>query len=295
MCELLGMNCNVPTDIVFSFRGFARRGGGTAPHADGWGISFYEGKAARIFREPTACVDSRLAEYVRDTSIKTCMAVAHIRKKTRGNVKLANTHPFQRELWGRTWTFAHNGKVHGVFALPLGRFRPVGTTDSEHAFCWLLDQIATRFDDYPKEPSKIWKLIAELGATISEFGTFNLLLTDGTFLYARCHTKLHHIVRKHPFAQATLSDEDFTIDFSDHTTPRDRVAVIATEPLTKNEVWVRGEPGTLWVFSAGALRATLTSPLLNKGTNHGDHRRSEKPRNRQREGARRGRTDRRQA
>jgi predicted glutamine amidotransferase len=43
------MNCNVPTDIVFSFAGFCRRGGGTGPHQDGWGIAFYEGKGARLF------------------------------------------------------------------------------------------------------------------------------------------------------------------------------------------------------------------------------------------------------
>ena len=31
MCELLGMECNVPTDIVFSFTGFALRGGKLSP------------------------------------------------------------------------------------------------------------------------------------------------------------------------------------------------------------------------------------------------------------------------
>ena len=29
MCQLLGMNCNVPTDVTFSFTGFAQRGGKT--------------------------------------------------------------------------------------------------------------------------------------------------------------------------------------------------------------------------------------------------------------------------
>ena len=36
------MNCNVPTDIVFSFTGFAHRGGRTDTHHDGWGIAFFE-------------------------------------------------------------------------------------------------------------------------------------------------------------------------------------------------------------------------------------------------------------
>ena len=51
MCELLGMNCNVPTDIVFSFAGFRQRGGRTGPHQDGWGIAFYEGRGARVFHD----------------------------------------------------------------------------------------------------------------------------------------------------------------------------------------------------------------------------------------------------
>ena len=39
MCQLLGMNCNVPTDICFSFAGFRARGGLTDHHRDGWGIT----------------------------------------------------------------------------------------------------------------------------------------------------------------------------------------------------------------------------------------------------------------
>ena len=41
MCQLLGMNCNVPTDICFSFAGFRARGGLTDHHRDGWGIAFF--------------------------------------------------------------------------------------------------------------------------------------------------------------------------------------------------------------------------------------------------------------
>ena len=32
-------------------------------------------------------------------------------------------------------------------------------------------------------------------------------------------------------------DEDMTVDFSEVTTPDDRVALIATKPLTDNETW----------------------------------------------------------
>src|SRR6185295_8716906 len=138
MCELLGMECNVPTDITFSFHALSGRGGKHGPHADGWGLALYEGRVARVFLETAAAADSPLAKFVREHPIKTLLAIAHVRRKTRGGVSLANTHPFVRELWGRHFVFAHNGTVPGARALKLGRFKPLGRTDSEHAFCALL-------------------------------------------------------------------------------------------------------------------------------------------------------------
>jgi predicted glutamine amidotransferase len=138
MCELLGMECNVPTDIVFSFSGLSLRGGAKGGHSDGWGLALYDGRRARVCLEPAAAATSPLARHVRDNPIKTLLAVAHVRRKTRGRVCLADTHPFQRELWGRCLVFAHNGTVRSARDLPLGRFRPIGSTDSEHAFCAML-------------------------------------------------------------------------------------------------------------------------------------------------------------
>ena len=87
----------------------------------------------------------------------------------------------------------------------------------------------------------------------------NFLLGDGTQLFARCATKLCFIVRKAPFKTATLSDDDLAVDFSTVTTPRDRVAVVATAPLTRDEEWTIGRPGEMWVFRRGKLVATLAS------------------------------------
>src|SRR5579859_5956134 len=162
MCELLGMECNVPTDIVFSFTGLALRGGAKGPHADGWGLALYEGLAARTFLEPTAAADSPLARYVRENPIKTLLAVAHVRKRTRGRVSLANTHRCVRELWGRHFVFAHNGTVRDVRRHKLGRFHPIGETDSEHAFCALLSRLDEKFAEYPGE--RMWKAVARIAS-----------------------------------------------------------------------------------------------------------------------------------
>ncbi len=259
MCELLGMECNVPTDIVFSFSGLALRGGAKGPHADGWGLALYDGNAVRTFLEPTPACHSALATYVRQNPIKTLLAIAHVRRKTRGEVSLANTHPFTRELWGRTLTFAHNGTVKGVRKFRLDRFRPIGNTDSEYAFCVVLEGLHERFKTYPRKRRELWDAVAELGGKLGGNGTFNFLLGDGTHLFARCATKLAYIIRKAPFKQATLADDDLSVDFAEVTTPNDRVAVVATVPLTRDEQWTHGEPGNLWVFSGGELRATLPS------------------------------------
>ncbi len=86
MCELLGMSANVPTDICFSFTGLVQRGGGTGPHKDGWGITFYEGKGCRTFKDPQPSFQSPIAKLVQDYPIKSCSVVAHIRQANRGRV-----------------------------------------------------------------------------------------------------------------------------------------------------------------------------------------------------------------
>ena len=258
MCELLGMECNVPTDIVFSFSGLALRGGARGPHADGWGLALYEGRAVRTFLEPAAAANSSLAAYIRQNPIKTLLAIAHVRKRTRGPVNLANTHPFVRELWGRHFTFAHNGTVRGARKLLVGgRFRPIGTTDSEAAFCVLMNRLERAFPKGYPSRALLAEAIAEAGHEIGQRGTFNFLLGDGQHLFARCATKLCYIIRKAPFAKATLADDDIEVDFSRVTTPRDRVAVVATAPLTRDEAWTRGQPGELWVFHKGRLVDTV--------------------------------------
>ena len=60
---------------------------------------------------------------------------------------------------------------------------------------------------------------------------------------------------KNLLASARLADEDLSINFADCTTPTDRVAVIATQPLTRDEQWTAFEPGQLKVFVDGALQA----------------------------------------
>jgi glutamine amidotransferase len=255
MCQLLAMNCNVPTDIVFSFTGFAHRGGRTDTHHDGWGIAFFEGAGVRHFVDHQAAIASPIAELIKHYPIKSLNVIAHIRKATQGQVALENCHPFVREMWGRYWVFAHNGDLKGFEPVLDGPYRPVGNTDSERAFCFLLQQLRDRFGDVSPALPVLRAAIADLVAVIARHGTFNMMLSDGTALFAHCSTKLCYVVRQYPFAAACLADEDLSVDFSQVTTPNDRVAIIVTTPLTTNETWTEFAPGELKVFVDGLPQA----------------------------------------
>ncbi len=252
MCQLLGMSCNVPTDICFSFFGFSARGGGTDVHADGWGIAFFEGRGCRLFHDSDPARTSAVAELVRRHPIRSMSVIAHIRKATQGRVALENCHPFRRELWGRYWAFAHNGNLEGLEPPRGAVFRPVGDTDSEAAFCLILEELWRRFPEAQPPLPALRAALHEVTGRLAALGPFNYLLSDGEHLFARCATRLCYLVREAPFGAARLLDEDVTVDFGACTTPKDRVAVIATAPLTSNEEWTALEPGQLLVFREGA-------------------------------------------
>ncbi|MBD1555992.1 class II glutamine amidotransferase [Vibrio sp. S9_S30] len=251
MCELLGMSANVPTDICFSFTGLMQRGGNTGPHRDGWGITFYEGKGFRTFKDPNPSCQSKIAELVQNYPIKSKAVISHIRQANRGGVNLENTHPFTRELWGRYWTFAHNGQLSGYDKLKTGFIRPVGQTDSELSFCWLLNRLQERYPEPPQDMVGMFRFVAECCDELRKLGVFNMLLSDGEYVMTYCTNHLYWITRRAPFGKASLIDEDVTIDFQKETTPNDIVSVIATQPLTDNEAWHRMKPGEFNIFHFG--------------------------------------------
>jgi predicted glutamine amidotransferase len=253
MCQLFALNCAAPTAATFSFTGFAARGGLTDHHADGWGIGFFEDKACRLLTDPGASAHSPLAQWVTRSPIKSLNTIAHIRKATRGRVLLENCHPFLRELWGRHWLFAHNGDLEHYAPTTGGVYAPVGETDSEAAFCALLETLRQRFGQSEPTSERLFDALAEIVGEIGRHGVFNFMLSNGRVLYTHCSTHLYYLQRAWPFSRAHLIDADVSIDFANHMSPEDAVAVIATSPLTDDEPWTRFEPGTLAVFQHGKL------------------------------------------
>lgn len=256
MCELLAMSANVPTDICFSFSGLMQRGGNTGPHKDGWGVTFYEGKGCRSFKDPMPSAKSPIAKLVTEYPIKSEAVLCHIRQANSGDICLENTHPFTRQMWGKNWTYAHNGQIKDFEKqLPVKHHIPVGSTDSEHAFCWILDQLHFKFGTQEPDPTVLFTFIAQLSKEVNNLGVFNIIISDGGCLFAHCSNNLHWITRRAPFGQASLIDAEMAVNFSDETTPNDIVTIIATRPLTNNETWHKMLAGQWQLFYLGELIA----------------------------------------
>ena len=120
---------------------------------------------------------------------KSEIVISHIRRANRGRVALENTHPFMREMWGQNWVFAHNGQLRGIKKLSLGAYRPIGGTDSEFAFCWMLGKLRERWSNAPSDRA-LHRAIEELSLQIGQHGVFNMLLSNGRSLYCFRSTNL---------------------------------------------------------------------------------------------------------
>lgn len=254
MCELFALNSHLPAAATFSLKGFAARGGRTADHVDGWGVAFHDGERCDVVVEDSPAAHSELARHYGQHAIAARNILAHVRKATQGVRAVQNCHPFRREWAGRSWVFAHNGDLKDFHPTLQGSFAPAGQTDSERAFCWLLQRLQQRFGDQLPDWDELATTLTPWLHEIAEHGRFNVLLTDGRALLAHASTRLHWLQRRPPFGHVSLRDGDLSLDLDTLNGPDDRMVLVATEPLTHAEPWQAFEAGEVRVFEAGDCR-----------------------------------------
>lgn len=85
--------------------------------------------------------------------------------------------------------FAHNGwlpDIHRSLQLGLGHYCPVGETDSEHAFCALLERMLKVWRTGNAIPPLEHRLsvVVEFAAELRTLGPANFLYSDGDTLFA---------------------------------------------------------------------------------------------------------------
>jgi glutamine amidotransferase len=260
MCELMALSFARPVSADFSIRAFAAR---DQENADGWGLAWYPDRSLVLVKEPLRWSSSEYTRFLESyPRLRARIYIAHVRHGTTGGHPThADTHPFARELGGREWCFAHNGTLLGCERLPLGRFHPIGRTDSEHVYCHLLDEVSRRPNRLETTPE--WKWLHDKLADLNRLGKLNALLTDGRRLFcyhdAAGYKGLNfRPVHLHDRETRHFEDPTMQVDLRGPTAVNRGVAV-ATCPLTATG-WRTFQPGELLVMEEGCVRFSSHRP-----------------------------------
>jgi predicted glutamine amidotransferase len=275
MCELFAMSALHPTTVSLSLEEFSRHGGLTGPHKDGWGIAWYEQNDIRLVKETYPAAESACVNFIRRHPFVSPLALSHVRKATRGLVATRNCQPFVRELGGTWHCFAHNGDLQGIADdarfRPV-RFRPVGETDSEQAFCTLMDAMQPLWSGGKSPPpGERREVVARFAAALRELGPANFLYSDGDCLFAHAHRRhqsdgsvsppgLWRLARRCP-AGGELAAEGLRIASKGG---EQEVFLVASVPLTA-EGWVPCAEGELLVAQNGRIAGAAGGGALTHG------------------------------
>ncbi|RMG13140.1 MAG: class II glutamine amidotransferase [Planctomycetota bacterium] len=269
MCELFALSSRLPSRATFSFEEFARHGGETGPHADGWGVAAYEDRDVRLLREPLAASRSPCVRYLQEHGLRSDLILSHVRRATQGAHILPNTQPFVRELGGHVHAFAHNGDLAPAAALPLGRFRPVGETDSERAFCSLLARLAPLWENGRPPVDQRLEIVNAFAAELRELGPANFLYADGEVIFAHAHRRRHGSEESprppglHLLERTCACDPEFTSPHGlrvEAPCGPQRVLLLASVPLSA-EAWTPLAEGELLAIARGEVLRRVGAPL----------------------------------
>lgn len=264
MCELFAMAAKVPSTVQLSLEEFSRHGGLAGPHKDGWGIAWYDEHDVRLVKEVLPAAGSACVRFIQNNPFVSPFVISHVRKATRGAVALRNCQPFVRELGGVWHSFAHNGDLADIerdARLRAGAYRSVGETDSELAFCALLERLRGLWlTDGPPTVEARLRVLEGFAAELRGLGPANFLYCDSDALFA--HADRRHQVdgtirppglwrlARHCAAGGELSAAGLRIE--SHGAAQD-VVLIASVPLSA-ENWIPLNTGEILVARAGHLQ-----------------------------------------
>jgi len=224
----------------------------------GWGYGWYqEGqKASTILKDATASDSSAINELLTKWQrFHSTVFICHLRGAAKG-ISQQSTQPFSRSYAGRDWIMLHNGDISNykeVLKLDQSSvFEPLGKTDSEHIFCWLMQSIyltgARRISDIDK------KKLGEWFKKINSLGTVNIMMSDGDDLLV--YQDIHHFnvlkwCRRHPpYKNMILESEDVKVDLSSSFDQARTMVVFATHSMS-DELWKTMSPGQMLIARQG--------------------------------------------
>ena len=197
MCELFGVSSPERIKLNRLLKTFFSHGD---VHCHGWGMAFFYGGAVSLEKSPQCSLKS---DYLRQRlcfDVSADLMMAHIRQASKGNMAYENTHPFvERDNRGRTWTLAHNGVIFDSDVLSPYVHRQKGQTDSEWILLYLIDRINEEQNRKGAALSKEerFRVVEDLVREITPENKVNLLIFDGSLMYAHCNLRnTLHVCRK---------------------------------------------------------------------------------------------------
>ena len=248
-----------------------------AKNSQGWGVGYYRDQTAVVFKEPTSAVKSELADFLADyPALRARLLVAHVRRAS--NPRAAppanrNTHPFVRELDGRKYVFAHNGTLKGFHNLAkLSRFKPLGATDSETMFCYLLEKI----DEHggPNGTPQWFQWLEQEFRALNGRGTMNCVLSDGTYLIVyrdqNGYNGLRYRSYQSPYGRVDVPNLSKKVNLGEIYPTSASGVIVATKPLS-DEPWQDLTPGRLVAWKDGVQVFPKTSPIVPYAPNKQTH------------------------
>ena len=162
------------------------------------------------------------------------------------------------------------GNLNGILqdsTITLGRFKPVGDTDSEYAFCYLLSLMEEAWSgQQPPSLDERYRIVSHFAENIRPFGPANFLYADGDVIFAHGHQRtqagregrhppgLYRLCRtcsmRVEHAQINnLQIGGLDLGFKDD---RQEVVLVASVPLT-TEHWIPFEEGELLALRNGIV------------------------------------------
>ncbi len=250
-------------------------------HSHGWGFGWYPGDnaSAMVIKNPAAHGERVLVDAITDWSnFRSTVFFCKIRGASKG-YSHAEAQPFARSFAGRDFLFMHNGdldksELKKRQGSPTNLQEPLGKTDSELAFCTLLEQMhelgARRIADLDPEVLHSWF------QRFDRLGSSDMYFSDGSsiacFHGTQSPKQMYYTRILPPDNQTTYESDAARIRLND---PRDayRTALIVSSfPFNDNaassdldrdtpgsnnqpekQLWQQMQPGQMIIVRRGTI------------------------------------------
>ena len=230
-------------------------------HSLGWGLGWYPGNqsSAMVIKDPSARSTQVFTDSLTDWSnFRSNIFYCKIRGAESG-YNQSETQPFARSFAGADWLFMHNGdldktELTKVYQGDSRLLEPIGTTDSELAFCNLLARMEQHGARSLSEvdPAEILSWFQRF----DQFGSADMYLSDGRticcFHGSQSPKPLKYARLRPPNNLQNLSSGAVNI-VVDNAQDTFRTALVVTSADFDNGDWTRMQPGQMIMANRGKV------------------------------------------